>query len=125
MPEYTDWILREDRLARVAGVAATKEMVLLAENFDAERARRYGLLHRIVPPQELDAAAVGLAEGFLQLPPRAVAIAKRIIYRGYELPLRESQDLEIDSHLELLHSADLREALDSFLEKRQPNFSGE
>jgi hypothetical protein len=54
-----------------------------------------------------------------------VAIAKRIIDRGYELPLRESQDLEIDSQLELLRSADLREALDSLFEKRQPNFSGE
>ena len=73
--------------------------------------------------QDLEAEVVGIAGRFLQLPPRAVAIAKRIISRGYELPLRESQELEIDSQLELLHSTDLREALDSFLEKRQPNFS--
>jgi enoyl-CoA hydratase/carnithine racemase len=116
-------LMGTQRITRVAGVAAAKEMVLLAEDFDAERARKYGLLHRVVPPQELEAEAVGLAERFLLLPPRAVAIAKRIIDRGYELPLRESRDLEIDSQLELLHSTDLREALDSFLEKRQPNFS--
>ena len=118
-------LMGTQRITRVAGVAAAKEMVLLAEDFDAERARKYGLLHRVVPPQELEAEAVGLAERFLLLPPRAVAIAKRIIDRGYELPLRESQDLEIDSQLELLRSADLREALDSLFEKRQPNFSGE
>jgi enoyl-CoA hydratase/carnithine racemase len=118
-------LMGTQRITRVTGVATTKEMVLLAENFNAERARQCGLLHRVVPPQELEVEAVGLAEGFLQLPPRAVAIAKRIIDRGYELPLRESQDLEIDSQLELLRSADLREALDSLFEKRQPNFSGE
>ncbi len=72
--------------------------------------------------QDLEAEVVGIAGRFLQLPPRAVAIAKRIISRGYELPLRESQELEIDSQLELLHSADLCEALDSFFGEAPAQF---
>jgi enoyl-CoA hydratase/carnithine racemase len=53
-----------------------------------------------------------------------VGIAKRIIDTGYDLSLRDSQNLEIDAQLEIIDSPDLREAIASFLEKRQPRFTG-
>jgi len=54
-----------------------------------------------------------------------VGIAKRIIHSGHDLSLRESQDLEIDALDELLDSPDLREAIESYSEKRRPQFTGE
>jgi enoyl-CoA hydratase/carnithine racemase len=113
------------RVVRVAGVAATKEMILLGRRFDARRAEACGLLHSVVPPDELDAAVAALAEELLALPPRTVGIAKRIIDRGYHLSMRDSQDLEIDAQSELFDSADTREALVSHTEKRRPQFTGE
>ena len=41
------------------------------------------------------------------------------------MPLRESQDLEIDAQVEVLYGSDVREALDSFLQQRRPRFIGE
>jgi enoyl-CoA hydratase/carnithine racemase len=113
------------RLTRVAGVAATKEMVFLGRRFKARAAQAYGLLHQVVPPDELDKAVAALAAKFQRLPPRTVGVAKRIINVGYNLPMRHSQNLEIDALAELLGGPDLREAIESYSEKRRPQFTGE
>jgi enoyl-CoA hydratase len=118
-------IMGTQRVTRVAGVAATKEMILLGKRFSANDAQAYGLVNRVVLPDELDAAVAALAEKFQQLPPRTVGIAKRIINVGHNLSMRESQNLEIDAQAELLDSPDLQEAIESYLEKRRPQFTGE
>jgi enoyl-CoA hydratase/carnithine racemase len=118
-------IMGTQRVTRVAGVAATKEIILLGKRFNANDAQSYGLVNRVVPPDELDAAVAALAEKFQQLPPRTVGIAKRIINVGHNLSMRESQNLEIDAQAELLDSPDLQEAIQSYLEKRRPEFTGE
>ncbi|MCP4416696.1 MAG: enoyl-CoA hydratase/isomerase family protein [Chloroflexi bacterium] len=118
-------IMGTQRITRVAGIGVTKEMILLAELFDAQRAFEYGLLHQIVEPEELETAVSTLANKFNHLPPRAVGVAKRIIDQGYEMSLRESQDFEIDAQAEILGSRDFQEAIASFFEKRPPHFTGE
>jgi len=118
-------IMGTQRITRVAGVAATKEMVLLGRRFNADDARAYGLVNSVVPPHELDAAVAAFAAKFQNLPPRTVGIAKRIINVGHNLSMRDSQDLEIDAQAELLDSPDFREALASYREKRPPRFTGE
>jgi enoyl-CoA hydratase/carnithine racemase len=118
-------IMGTQRVSRVAGVAATKEMILLGKRFNANDAQAYGLVNRVVPPDELDAAVAALAEKFQQLAPRTVGIAKRIINVGHNLSIRESQNLEIDAQAELLDSPDMQEAIESYLEKRRPQFTGE
>ncbi len=118
-------IMGTQRITRVAGVGATKEMIFLAEMFDARRAYEYGLLHQVVEVGELETAVSTLANKFNHLPPRAVGIAKRIIDQGYEMSLRESQDFEIDAQAEILGSSDFEEAIASFFEKRPPQFTGE
>lgn len=118
-------LMGTQRLTRVAGVAATKEMILLGGRFDASAAQAYGLLHQVVPPDELDAAVAALADKFTRLPPRTVGVAKRIINSGHDLSMRDSQDLEIDALAELLDSPDVWEAIESYMEKRPPRFTGE
>ena len=113
------------RLTRVAGMAAAKEMILLGKRFKANVVEAYGLLHQVVPPDELDTTVAALADKFQRLPPRTVGIAKRIIHSGYNLSMRDSQNLEIDALDELLDSPDLWEAIESYSEKRRPQFSGE
>jgi enoyl-CoA hydratase/carnithine racemase len=66
-----------------------------------------------------------LANKFQSLPPRTVGVAKHIINEGQDLSMRASQDLEIDTHAALLGTADIQEAIDSYLEKRRPDFTGE
>jgi len=81
-------------------------MILLGKRFKASVAQAYGLLHQVVPPDELDTTVAALADKFQRLPPRTVGIAKRIINLGYNLSRRDSQNLEIDAQAELLDSPD-------------------
>jgi enoyl-CoA hydratase/carnithine racemase len=118
-------IMGTQRVTRVAGVAATKEMILLGERFRANAALAYGLVHKVVASDELDDTVATLADKFMQLPPRTVGIAKNIINLSYDLSLRESQDSEIDAMAEVLGNRDVREGIESFLDKRRPQFSGE
>jgi enoyl-CoA hydratase/carnithine racemase len=118
-------LMGTQRVSRIAGIANTKEMLYLAETFNAASAQRYGLVQQICPPEELDGAVEAFAQKFLDLPPRTVGQVKRILQEGIELPLRESQDLEIETQIELKDSPDFQEAIRSFLEKRPPKFVGE
>jgi enoyl-CoA hydratase/carnithine racemase len=118
-------IMGTQRLTRIAGIPNTKEMVMLAERFDAEKAHTYGLLHNLVDPEELDEVAEDLAIRFSKLPPRTVSIAKQIIDQGATMPLRESQDLEMTLQAGLLNSPDFKEGVDAFFEKRSAQFTGE
>ena len=118
-------LMGTQRVTRVAGVAAAKELILLGKRFNADAAQAYGLVHQVVPPDELDAAVAAFAEQFEKLPPRAVGVAKRIINQGHGLSIRESQDLELDAQAELLNTRDLGEAMVSCLENRAPKLTGE
>jgi enoyl-CoA hydratase/carnithine racemase len=117
-------IMGTQRISRVVGMAVAKELVLLGDRFNAQTAQSLGLVHKVVPPDQLDAAVVSLADKFRRLPPRTIGVAKRILNEGYQLPLRESEELEIDAQAPLLHSQDLHEAIDSYLAKREPHFTG-
>jgi enoyl-CoA hydratase/carnithine racemase len=113
------------RLTRVVGVPAAKEMILLCKRLRADDALAIGLVHNVVPPGELDAAVAALAERFLTLPPRTVGMAKRFIDEAHNLSIQESQRMEIDAQVNLMDSPDLREAIESFVEQRRPRFTGE
>ena len=118
-------IMGTQRVTRIAGVAMAKEFILLGRNFNARAAKEYGLVHKVVPPDELDSAVARFANKFLKLPPRTVGGAKRLIDVGSYLPLRTSQDLEIDVQAELLQSPDFKEAVTSYIQGRPPRFIGE
>jgi enoyl-CoA hydratase/carnithine racemase len=117
-------IMGTQRITRICGVANTKEMIILAEPFDAQKAQSFGLLHRIAEADELDNTVAAITKRLCQLPPRTLSISKRIIDEGEKMSLRASQELEIDLQAELLDSPDLKEAIAAFFEKRPPKFLG-
>lgn len=117
-------IMGTQRISRLAGIARTKEMILLAEAFSAAKALEYGLLHQVVADDQLNESVEKLAQKFLFLPPRTVEIANRIIEEGEKMTLSQSQDLEAQLQSELLGSPDWTEAVMSYFQKRKPVFQG-
>ena len=99
-------------------------MILTGDAIDAEEAARIGLVNKTVPDDQLMAEAVKLAERVAVNPPRTVRLAKRL--------LRESQHgrladiMELSSAFQALahETADHKEAVDAFSEKRAPKFTG-
>jgi methylglutaconyl-CoA hydratase len=108
-------------LVAAIGVRALGRYGLTAERFDAAEALRIGLLHAVCPKGGLDAAAAPMIDGILMAAPEAVAVTKRLVRQTARLEtsaeLREHLALEAATRR---HSAEAREGLASFAEKRKP-----
>jgi enoyl-CoA hydratase/carnithine racemase len=112
------------RLARLAGIAAAKELILTGRRVTAARAHALGIVSEVVPADGLPAAAARLADEIAGAGPLALAAAKRAIDGGIELPLPEGLAFEAACYEEVLASEDRNEGLAAFAEKRPPVFKG-
>jgi 2-(1,2-epoxy-1,2-dihydrophenyl)acetyl-CoA isomerase len=111
-------------LPRLVGLHTAKALVLLGDLIDAETARGYGLVHRIVEPDDLDQAVADLAGRLRVNPPVAAALSKRLLNAAFESSLQEALDNEAHCQTINLGLEDAVEAFTAFQEKRMPNFKG-
>ena len=116
-------LMGTQRISRVIGIANTKELVMLGNSIYADRALTLGLVNEVVPYDQLSNRVEEFSSQFLDLPPLAVGVCKKIIQEGYDLD-RRGQDLEIEAQKSILSSDDFKEAIYSFFEKRKPNYRG-
>jgi methylglutaconyl-CoA hydratase len=112
------------RLARVASVAAAKELILTGRRIHASRAYLLGVVTEVVPAAALEEAALKIANEIAAAGPLAVAAAKRAIDGGVDLPLADGLALEAACYEEVLASDDRNEGLAAFADKRSPVFKG-
>ena len=110
------------RLPRLIGAARALDMILTGEPVTARRAAEIGLVNAVVPGDALDAHAERLAGVLASRSPDGAQTAKRLIYRGIELPLGDALQLERAALKHILASADYAEGLAAFAEKRPPRF---
>ncbi|MFZ5631541.1 MAG: enoyl-CoA hydratase/isomerase family protein [Bacillota bacterium] len=112
------------RLPRLVGIHLAKQLVLTGQTVDAVRAHGLGLVYRIVPPDELLSAARELAVELAAKPPLGLQAAKRVINRSGSMELSSAMDYEARSVAMLFDTADCREGVKAFLEKRRPQYRG-
>ncbi len=97
------------RLTRLIGASATKEMILRGRNVSAIEAQRLGLVHRVSEPGDLMGLARSWAERALNYSPRALTLAKQLIDQSFERSAQESAEAETAAQVELLHSPEFLE----------------
>jgi len=112
------------RLSRLVGRARAKEMIFTGDMIDAAKAKEIGLVLDVVPLPGLLGHARAALERIAKKGPLAVRRAKEAIDRGADLELADGLTIEREVFSDLFASADRREGMNAFLEKRPPAFTG-
>ncbi|MFZ0916549.1 MAG: enoyl-CoA hydratase/isomerase family protein [Candidatus Udaeobacter sp.] len=110
-------------LRRQIGERNMRELLLGSELIDAERAREIGLLNRVVAQDDLMSEALKFAESTLQGAPGALAETKRLVAELWWRSVKQDVDLALKYHMQARESAEAREGIAAFNEKRKPNWT--
>ncbi|HEY3917678.1 MAG TPA: enoyl-CoA hydratase [Stellaceae bacterium] len=111
-------------LSRAIGRKPAMEMLLTGAMIDADQARHWGLVNRVVPAAQLEAAAAALAAEIAAKSPLTVAIGKKAFYAQAELGLEKAYAFTAEVMTTNMLARDAAEGIDAFLEKRKPIWEG-
>jgi enoyl-CoA hydratase/carnithine racemase len=100
------------------------EMLFTGEFIDAQTAKTYGLVNRVVPAEQLDAEIAVLAGAIISKSPVAVATGKRMFYKQIELGMKEAYDYAVEVMACNMMTQDVGEGIDAFMQKRPPVWKG-
>jgi enoyl-CoA hydratase/carnithine racemase len=111
-------------VTRTIGRKRSLEMLLTGTPIDAETAAAWGLVNRVVAPDELDAATDELAQQIASASSLTVGLGKRAFYRQIDLGLDAAYELCQEVMSENATADDAQEGMSAFLEKRSPTWRG-
>jgi len=111
-------------LTRLVGTARARELMFTSEKVDAERCERIGLVNRVVPDEQLRAEAFALAKSLAEGPTLALRYMKDNLDEALSFDFATARDQEAERLIRLTATADHREAVQAFIDKRKPVFTG-
>jgi len=112
-------------LARSAGRARTLEMALLGEPMSADEAKAAGLIARVVDDEALVAEAQAIARRLAHGPTVAIGLIRKQIAAALDAPLPDTMAIEAAHQTRAGRTADFREGVAAFIQKRSPEFRGQ
>lgn len=111
-------------LSRNLGRKQALELLLTGDFIDAPAAQREGLINRVAPLDQLDAAVRQLTDSIISKSPLAIAMGKELFYRQLELGLEAAYACASEAMACNMNSEDAREGIDAFIAKRKPEWKG-
>ena len=111
-------------LPRVVGLGRALEMSLLGDPVEADEALRIGLVNKVVPDEKLAEETAALASRLAAMPTAAIGRTKQAIYASFEGDLELVLEREAEGQTFCGYTADHREGVEAFFEKREARFTG-
>ncbi|MFL5817736.1 MAG: enoyl-CoA hydratase/isomerase family protein [Conexibacter sp.] len=112
------------RLPAIVGLGRAKELIMTGKLIGAEEAERIGLVTRVAPAEELEAATQQLADELLACAPLAVGLAKRVMDAAAKPALALTLEQEVAAQQLCAQSQDFAEGAKALAERRLPQFAG-
>jgi len=112
-------------LTRLVGTSRARELMFLSERIDARRCETLGLVNRVVPDAEVREAAFALAKSLAEGPSMALARIKDNLDHAVTSDFLDSMDQEAENMVRSARTADHKEAVRAFIDKRKPAFVGQ
>lgn len=111
-------------LSRNLGRKQALDLLLTGDFIDAPTALQQGLINRVAPLDQLDAAVRKLADSICTKSPLAIAMGKELFYRQLEMGLEAAYACASETMACNMNSEDAREGIDAFIAKRKPEWKG-
>jgi 2-(1,2-epoxy-1,2-dihydrophenyl)acetyl-CoA isomerase len=111
-------------LQMIVGYPKALELMMTADNIDAAEALRIGLVNKVVPPDQLISEMGAFAEKLLRNAPLSLSFIKQAAQHGWSSNFVSQLEFESWGQVICRHSEDIKEGINSFLEKRPANFKG-
>ncbi|NLS74015.1 enoyl-CoA hydratase [Bradyrhizobium brasilense] len=111
-------------LTRLVGTSRARELMFTSEKVDAARCEQIGLVNRVVPDESLQDEAFALAKSMAEGPTLALRYMKDNLDEALQFDFATARDHEAERLIRLTTTADHKEAVQAFIEKRKPVFRG-
>jgi 2-(1,2-epoxy-1,2-dihydrophenyl)acetyl-CoA isomerase len=112
-------------LPKLVGWQRASALALLGDPVSAEQAEKMGMIYKVYTDEEFPQASLALAKKLAEMPTIALGLIKQALNRSGGNTLEVQLDLENELQQQALKTADFKEGIDAFLNKRVPRFKGE
>ncbi len=112
------------RLTRTVGPKKAKELIFTADRIDAKDAYEIGLVNNVVKQDDLMSGCENIADKISKNAPLAIQHAKKAINEGSDIKIDEALEIEAEEFKECFKTEDVKEGLNAFINKEEPEFKG-
>jgi len=112
-------------LPRLVGMQRAAALTMLGEKIKAEEAQNLGLIYKVFEDETLQNEAFSLASKLAKMPTKGIGLTKRGFNHGLNTDFNSQLEFEVKIQEEAGNTADYKEGVNAFLEKRRANFKGE